>query len=78
MPDDDVAERAGSDVTVERLDRATELGSGLRSGEKATGRGVARLARGRRGGRAVARRKRKRMRERLAALKPFRQRLCNG
>jgi len=78
MSDDDVAERAGSDVTVERLDRATELGSGLQSGEKATGRGVARLARGRGGGRAVARRKRKRMRERLAALKPFRQWLCNG
>jgi hypothetical protein len=39
VTDVDISERAGGDVAVEGLDRATELGSGLRSGEKATGRG---------------------------------------
>src|SRR5262249_6186038 len=46
MTDADVFERAGGDVAVERLDRTTELGSGLRGGlEPVRWRG-ARLARG--------------------------------
>jgi hypothetical protein len=32
VADGDIFERAGSDVAVERFDRATELGSGLRGG----------------------------------------------
>src|SRR5262249_47837633 len=78
VTDDEVAERAGGDRAVERLDGAAQLARGLGACAQAIGRGVARLARGRGGGRAVARRKRKRMRKRLAALKPFRQWLCNG
>jgi len=85
LADDDVAEITCGDVSVERLDRAVQLGGGLRGGLEPV-RGLARLALamavagkvGLGGGRAVARRKRKRMRERLAALKPFRQWLCNG
>ena len=43
MSDDDVAERAGSDVAVERLVRAVQLGSGLRGGFEPVRRGLARL-----------------------------------
>jgi len=51
--DDDVAEIARGDVGVERLDRATEPGSGLRGGLEPVRWGVARLAlaAGRRGSR---------------------------
>src|SRR5215471_15234008 len=41
----DVAEIPGGDVGVERLDRATELGSGLRRSFEGVRRGLARLAR---------------------------------
>jgi hypothetical protein len=58
-------------VAIERLDRATEPGGGLRGGLEPVRWRVARLARAIRG-------QRKRMRERLAALKPFGQQLCSG
>jgi len=46
LADDDVAEIPGSDMAVERLDRAAELGSGLRCRFEPVRRGLARLARG--------------------------------
>ena len=46
VADDDVTERTRSDVTVERLDRATELGSGLRGSFEPVRWGLARFARG--------------------------------
>jgi len=46
VADGDVLERAGGDVAVERLDRATEPGSGLCCSLESVRWGVARLARG--------------------------------
>jgi hypothetical protein len=65
-------------MAVERLDRATEPGSGLRGGLEPVRWGVARLARSFGACVRAISGQRKRMRERLAALKPFGQQLCSG